>query len=498
MNDYERMAEAEIARRRAFEPLRFFHPNKAQVRFIDAFKEKDSRIILFPAGNWIGKTASAIAILGACIWPDQAEDEIFNHPLVKSWTSFGYPKRARILSTPKELEAIGSIQVEIKRWWPVGRYKADSERFPRRYTTDTGWVIDLMSYEQDLSEFEGATIPFFVFNEPSKEAIFDACLSRMKFGGKVLMPMTPLADSAWIWDRLIAKEGQQGIRVIYGDTMDNCIDNGGVIPREAIENFANSCDPDEREARLHGKFLHLSGAIFKGFDRNVHTAEGNPPGLDGREIYMVCDPAVGKPLAVIWASVGQAGDIFIFDESPNYEFNKAKDPNFGVKEYVELFKTKEAILGGRPVNRILDRHFGNQRRTLGGLTLKQEFANFNFNFADSYSISDVTAEVETGILKMKDALRYDKTKPLDSINRPKLTISANCINTIHALERWSRDPKNGKPKEEYKDFADVVRYLVMSNPEVRKPSNYKPEVLSYGVNAGLPVRPTRHADPFEE
>ena len=117
---------------------------------------------------------------------------------------------------------------------------------------------------------------------------------------------------------------------------------------------------------------------------------------------------------------------------------------------------------------------------MGGPTLKQEFAEFGIEFIDSYTSDDKT-EVETGILKVKDLLRYNKAKPVDSLNRPRLIIADHCTNTIHALERWSRDPKTGKPKEEYKDFADDIRYLAMANPELEE---YKPwEVVpaKYGV-----------------
>ena len=201
-----------------------------------------------------------------------------------------------------------------------------------------------MSYEQAIDEFEGATVSFFVLNEPPPEAIFNACLSRMKFGGKVLMPMTPLNNSAWIYDRLVAHDGENGIRVVYGDTEDNCKEHGknGVIPHAAIQALSDSCDPDDRAARLHGKFSHLAGQIFKTFKREIHTFKDPPPGfLDGKEIYMVVDPAIGKPLAVIWAAVDATGTLWVYDEYPNLEFQGARDSNLTVTDYVQLFKGKE-------------------------------------------------------------------------------------------------------------------------------------------------------------
>jgi phage terminase large subunit-like protein len=195
----------ELERRRTMEPLRLFKPNGAQARFIEAIADPEARIILFPAGNWIGKTAAAIVALGALIWPEQAEHKCFQNPTFKSWP---FPKMARIVSTPKELEIIGSVQTEIKKWWPVGQYKGDKmgKTYPCQFTAN-GWLIDLLTYDMALDQFEGVTRSITIYNEPPPEAIFNAGLSRMKYGGKVLMPMTPLTNSAWIYDRLVAHAG---------------------------------------------------------------------------------------------------------------------------------------------------------------------------------------------------------------------------------------------------------------------------------------------------
>ena len=64
-----------------------------------------------------------------------------------------------------------------------------------------------------------------------------------------------------------------------------------------------------------------------------------------------------------------------------------------------------------------------------------------------------------------------------AVNRPRLMISPTCRNTINGIEKWSRDPKTLKPKEEYKDFADVVRYLLMAEPRY-EPENSWPTGIS--------------------
>ena len=135
-----------------------------------------------------------------------------------------------------------------------------------------------------------------------------------------------------------------------------------------------------------------------------------------------------------------------------------------VRDYAELFKSREE--GQAVQTRIIDRHFAAVRNLHNGLTLKQEFGEVGIDFQDSYHVAENVAEVETGILKIKEYLKYDRSKPLDSINQPLVTIDPKCKNTILACERWARDPKTYKPKEEWKDFVDVQRYLVMSEPEI--------------------------------
>lgn len=415
------------------------------------------------SGNGGGKTYGIIAIIAAICWPGLAPT-CFASPVFKDWK---FPKRIRIVSTPKELEEIGSLQTSILELFPKGRYEAQKKgkAFPSQFKTDTGFVIDLMSYEQDKSEMAGPTIGLLLFNEPPPESLWKEGLSRMRKGGIVLVAMTSLLSEPWVIDGILGKADGQNVRVIYADVEENCIQHGknGTLEHDQIEKILAQYDPDEREARKTGRGLALSGRIFKTFDRSVHVAkEPIVPPAEGITHYHVVDPAIGKPLASIWAYVDATGQLAIYDEWPDYTFEGAKDANLTVKDYVGLFQIQEKAR--KIETRILDRHFGNARRTMGGLTLRQEFGEAGLDFIDSYTM-DPQTEVETGITKVRDYLRYDKAKILDNLNRPRLIISPTCKNTIAAMERWARNPDTLKPAEPYKDFADVVRYLVMANPE---------------------------------
>lgn len=489
MSETERFRAAEIVREadRVLnqERIRWFQPNKAQRRYIEAVGAEDSYIVIFAAGNGVGKTAATMAMLAALIWPEMAP-ECFGGQIFKAWP---YPKDVRIVGTPQNIGDGGSIQREIQAWFPQNMYEGRkaSKPYLSQYLAND-WTINLMSFDQDISAFESATAGAIIFDEPCPKPIYNASVARMRRGGRILFPNTPLMDAAWVMDELVSKADGKAIKLVHGDIEENLIENGGILNKVDVDRMLSVYDPDELEARKSGKFMHLSGRIFKGFDRSVHVAKQDivPPMLarDGQPVgwYMACDPAIGKPLAVVWAYVDAAGVVRIYDEWPENQFEGSRDSNLTVADYSRIFREREC---GRDFTRILDRHFGNVRRTMGGISLRDEFAQQGIIFQDSYQTADIASEVETGIAIVKGFLRYDTSKAIDGLNRPKLEISPKCINTIASLERWSRDPKTGKPKEYCKDHADCVRYLLAANPGVSIPDgNWNDaDTPTYGVRS---------------
>lgn len=462
----ERIA-LELARRRLYERIRYFQPHGGQAEFIRLIEQEGAFIVVSGAGNGWGGSEMIVAIFAAIMWPQLAPASL-RAPIFSEWQ---YPKRARIYSTPAELEEIGAIQTAAARLFPRGRYTFSKGRYsyPSIFKTDTGWVLDMFSYDRHEREAAGPNIGLQAFNEPPPEALWKEAIARSRAGGMILGKMTSLQENAWVVDGIFNKADGKAVRIRYGSSCENCKQHGtnGTLEHARIEQILAQYDPDEREARFTGRPLSMSGRIFKSFDAAVHVAaeDFEPPKDEPISIGHIVDPAVGKPLAMVWRYVDLDGVVNYFDEYPDFEFHGAKDQNLGVPQYVDIIKAKEK--GCHVETRILDRHYSNRRQTMGGKTLKQEFAEADLHFQDSYEMQE---EVETGILKVKDYLRYDASKPIDSINRPRIRISPRCKNLIAAFKLWARDPKNGKPKEAYKDFMDLVRYDLMSEPEVRRDS----------------------------
>ena len=480
-------AVLEMQRAKQEQPLKFLIPNGAQEKVIREIGTLENFIVISCFANGVGKTAINLAILGAIMWG--APTTAFDYPLYRQYPE-RWPKLVRIVTEPALVGLMGPVQVESRLWWPQGRYewsKGGKQHFAF-FETDTGFKGEVMTYEQQVKEFEGKTNAINLFIEPPPQPILNASFARQRKGGINLIDMTPLTSAAYVKDELVDKpeimvEGEVlgRVKCINADIEENCEEHGknGQLKHRDILQMVSRYDPDELEARAHGNFMHLSGRILKDFDRKVHVREFEIPER-GVSHGMVVDPAIAKPLMILWRFVDAAGIVHYYDEYPSTEFHKAKDSNLTVSDYVQLIKAKEE--GRRMDSRVLDRHFGNARRTLGGKTLKEEFAEAGLEFSDSYTM-DPQTEVEQGILRVKGYLKYDKTKPIDALNTPRVVIHPRCRNLISSAERWSRDPDTGKPNDEFKDPMDCLRYDLMTEPRVEEAVAWADRGRpSYGVN----------------
>jgi phage terminase large subunit-like protein len=199
-NDLELRAKAraELERQQKEERYKFYIPNGKVERFIDLIGSGEVFVGLFSAANGVGKTACGVNIVAhilfdcSCSWFDKA-----------LFKNFPYLKRGRIVSDPTTISQ--KIVPELHMWLPQGRYTAarGDKHFDSKWSTDTGFKIDLMTYEQDTKEFESVDLGWAWFDEPPPEHIYKATVSRMRRGGIIFITETPLTGSAWLYDRFI-------------------------------------------------------------------------------------------------------------------------------------------------------------------------------------------------------------------------------------------------------------------------------------------------------
>lgn len=448
------------------ERLQFYEPNKPITKLIQLAGSSSNLLFILSAANGIGKTTALVNIAGNIIFGKQ--NPYFDFPLFKEWP---YPKRLRFVSEPSQVKESGPFPSEIAKWWPKGKYQSfkGGQHYVSEYKAGE-WILEVMTYEQLPAQHEGANLGCLLFNEPPPRNLWTPNISRLR-PGVAFVGMTPLTEAGWFFDEVVPRHEPY---VVYADVETACKQHGvrGHMEHTDIEKLIAEYSPDEREARIEGKAMYLKGLIFKTFNAQIHVLKEPIQAPANATVYQSVDPHSDKPFACIWGFVDGKNDVYIIDEWPNQDFNKWRNCQLTIHDYAKIFRDKEQGLSVH--KRIIDRHFADVRSAVNKRTLREELRDdVGLDFYPSYQ---ATEEIETGILKVRDYLKYNPDRPLDVLNKPKLFINPHCQNTIKAFQRWARDPVTGKVLDDHKDFMDCVRYLLMDSPVVDVPVPYEPAV----------------------
>lgn len=477
--------QEELERRVKTNGLKWFTPNGAQEKFINRIGTGKVFVGISSFANGVGKTGMMASIAGAVTF-GPSENPFFDKPFYKE---FPYLHRGRIISTTKNVEEIGAIQTEIKKWWPKGKYKA--ERKGKRYDSEYiigDWVWDIMTYEQDAEQFESANLGIIIFDEPPPIKILYASIARMRAGGIILIFMTPLDEGGEIIEDLLEKghieyEGEVigEVFVQYADIEENCKEHGirGHLNHKDIVKMISMYPPEEIEARAHGKPTHLAGRIYPDFtDEEPYVVDDFKIPDEWSRVVML-DPHDAIPYALSWAAIDEVGDIFIYDEFPVEDLEKITNTSLTIPDYARIIREKE----GRQeiVLRIIDPFFGNKRYSNTGKSVKQEMAELGLDFVDGD-----TSGLDIGHQKVREYLKYQKAYPVSGTNHPKFHVLKSCRNHRRSMLRYKRKLlKSGEVRdkmvidETYKHFCDNVRHLLMT-PDLHRLKLNSQDQLSSG------------------
>lgn len=303
-------------------PYLFFIPNFRAEEYIKKVGNLEDKkyIFFFIGGNGSGKSVCcANMIANICCSP---KNKYFDFGIYKHWP---FLKQLRIISDPTTMSE--KTVPELLKWLPKGKYRAMKEKksyFSRFYFPETGFDLSLMTYEQDPKEFESVDLGAVFCDEPPTEEIFNACLSRLRVGegGIQCGFFTPLASAAFIFDRFIDNPTQTIADWIYITVWDNVVspETRGFLKKETVERLIESYTPEEREARIEGKFMHLGGLIFKEFDRSKHIVKTTLPELTANlqshswKVVYAIDPHPVENTAVLFMAILPDGRRVFIDE----------------------------------------------------------------------------------------------------------------------------------------------------------------------------------------
>lgn len=423
-----------------------FHLSKAKVRFLSG-------------GNRSGKTECGV-------W----EDACHSTGLYPKWfvgRRFNRPTRGRIIVTDYE-KGGAVVEEKLFKWIPAHLIqsirrttKGALSRIEVKHLSGGISTIEIMTHEQDDMVFEGWSGHWAHFDEPPPREKFIATLRGLiDFSGHVWLTLTPISQP-WLYDEFVSK-AQSGDKDFFFHTVD-MMDNPHT-PQSEKDFFMKSLTEEEKEARIHGRFKHLTGLVYKMFDPSVHVVSKDKVKVEPKwPKYFVCDPHDRKPHFGIWAAVDPMGTIYVID-CIKYAGT--------IKDFSKQVLMREMLNGIDPmkVTRVLDPNKGNTPSAVTGLKLVDEFSKHAL-----YFITNVNDDIALGHLAVSEKLAYDKTKPISSTNAPKLyfiketTTEVVRYMQLYVWDEWKgagRDSRavKEKPQEKFKDFPDCVRYLIMHNP----------------------------------
>lgn len=441
----------------------------------------NSRTILYCGGNRAGKSTFGATEL--------AYHLTRNYP---PWFSkkrrFKSPIRAVISATRfGTVETV--IEPKIREFLPKDYYTIQrNNRYMSRIICKDGSTVDVLTLEMSNEAYESADWDFAWMDEPQDQKKYQAIQRGLvDRSGLQVMTFTPLTDP-WIKEELVDKADGVKMTVFTVDIRDNKWTSEGkaILTEESIKEFEDSLPEDVRDSRIHGKFFHLKGLVYKEFGEAHITSCNHMDTVDCPNHYRYPDPVICAidphdrvPHHVIWAYIDRNDDVHV-----DYEWTGHVE----LDDLAKVVKKVEEKRGYKMRKRLIDPNFGRKPSRVGSnLSVIQELHR---NGLACYEACD---DVSLGHMIIRDYLHYNLQKPVTAVNKPKLFFSREtCPQTIRSVrnlqyEDWVQGSmKDRDPKEVEKDKenhgADCVRYLVIGRPTYSKlagSKEYEPESAYY-------------------
>lgn len=466
---------AALSERQKESPIEFLDLMPTQQSFMDC----DADIILLFGGNRSGKTT----------------------PVSKKVLYSGLDRRIKVWVCGETFsDSVAIQQKKISELVPRRRVKYGSYDDINGYTNrklllDNGTIYTFKSYDQGRTAFQSDDIDL-IWNdeEPPLDIIKEQRMRLIDRNGKMIISMTSLKgitdliadlfEDAEILEQryaplvgrdlpVRAKKGNVAIFFLW--TTDNVH-----INQDRLMEEVKLMPIADRMCRIYGMPMNLAGKIYPSFSKDAHIVEEDMIPRTGNQLWNVLDPHDRKPWAIGWYLVNKNGSVYCVDEYPtDIKFNDMESDDKTYAEYGKLIKEREELLrrewnvNGR-IRRVIDPNFGNKTvqkaEREGGqskTTPVKELAKLGLIYKDGID------SLEAGHLEVRKMLKWEKAESGDYTTRPGIYFLSRCINHILHLTRYSRKDIVGgdgdvkdkvAPRDKYKDFCDLIRYLCMAAP----------------------------------
>lgn len=438
----------ELKRRRSEEIYRFMSPIGKMEEFLDEALSGKYLTSFMSSANGTGKTLTIVALMANLSYP--TDNPYFQQPLVQNWT---YLRRGRIVSETTTIKEV--IIPEMERMFPdtslVERNKAGKEFYSKwKMKNKDGKVVfewDLMTYEQDVKQFESANLGIVIFDEPPPFAIYTASIARLKQGGHCLIFATPLGNnvgSAWLYQKIVSDSDRAAKDFFYmtASKEDACLEHGvrGFLPHGQIAREMRQYPEEEILPRIFGEFSQVRGRVIKEYEEKIHILDQV---FDvNKEDYIVLqlwDTHARVNEAIMWLAIDRNGTKFVVDEL--WE-------DCGMDELVAKIKQMDSKY--RIVKRLIDPSAFNvdKRIELSGKFGNAKGLSFAQILHDKYGLKYEPASKRRadGITMIREALRYNYQAGVWN-KYPELFIFPHCSRTRWELLNWMWDEWRGVTAE---------------------------------------------------
>ncbi len=224
------------------------------------------------------------------------------------------------------------------------------------------------------------------------------------------------------------------IGVVEADIESNCIEHGvrGILEHKNIMAMISEYSEDDKQARVYGKFQHLTGLVFKTFSRKVHVKKPFIPNAQDYMVIELLDPHPRNPDAVMWVAIDSKGRKFIIDELFE-KFSSVEEMAYKIKQkgsQYRIVQRRADPSAWTPASSDRSDVTLASRLDLLGLTYMQ-----------------ASKQRTMGIQLIQDALFYQANEvsgSLEFIQEPMLYVFETCERTIYEFEHWQYSEYSGK------------------------------------------------------
>lgn len=433
---------------------------------------------LYIGGNRSGKTVGGI--VEDVWWVTKS------HPYIDLDAIWPEPIRGRVVTTNFKDGWEKIIRPEFVRWTPLTYLRGNSWSTAFDKETKTihfadrphptikgriirGGFIEIMTHEQDLETFAGASRHFIHFDEECDEDRYKECMARLiDTGGCAWMTMTPVEGMTWTFDKIYEPGLDNKDHPQFLITEVDLFDNPFISDAER-DNVISLWDGDDAESRIHGKFVRKGGLIYPDFsdDKDSRLCHVVEPSVPPKEYLWVVsmDHGLKNPSAWYWHAVNYEGRVLTFKEY--YQRDRV------VSEHAARVHEINRQLGKEPEYYVGDPSIRN-RMPNTGVSIFEEYVQYGIIIQHQDYLNDVNAGLER-------VNRYLRTvdRESDGTQVPYWQITRDCPNLIWEIKRYrwrtfvnrKSEVNNNPPEQPVKkdDHAcDSCRYFFMSRVDLRQ------------------------------